>query len=66
MTCRILILEDVPFDVELMEREIRLSGIEFTSMTVDNEKDYLKPLKTSNLMLYSPIIRSHPLMAFQP
>ena len=52
MTCRILILEDVPFDVELMEREIRLSGIEFTSMTVDNEKDYLEALETSNLMLY--------------
>lgn len=45
MTCRILILEDVPFDVELMEREIRLSGIEFTSMTVDNEKDYLEALE---------------------
>ena len=44
MTCRILILEDVPLDVELMEREIRRSGIEFISETVDNEEDFIRAI----------------------
>ncbi|MGB9838141.1 sensor histidine kinase [Methanothermobacter sp.] len=45
MTCRILILEDVPFDVELMEREIRRAGIEFISEVVDNEDDFMRALE---------------------
>jgi len=48
MTCRILILEDVPLDVELMEREIRGSGIDFISETVDNEKDFVRALHEFN------------------
>ncbi|BAM70067.1 sensory transduction histidine kinase [Methanothermobacter sp. CaT2] len=44
MTCRILILEDVPLDVELMEREIRQAGIEFISETVDNEEDFIRAI----------------------
>ncbi|MDI9614305.1 histidine kinase dimerization/phosphoacceptor domain -containing protein [Methanothermobacter sp.] len=44
MTCRILILEDVPLDVELMEREIRRSGIDFTSETVESEEDFVRAL----------------------
>lgn len=41
----ILILEDVPFDVELMEREIKKSGINFTSRTVELEEDFLREIK---------------------
>ncbi|QHN07330.1 sensor histidine kinase [Methanothermobacter sp. THM-2] len=44
MTCRILILEDVPLDVELMEREIRRSGIDFISETVEGEEDFVRAL----------------------
>ncbi|MCG2828874.1 sensor histidine kinase [Methanothermobacter sp. K4] len=44
MTCRILILEDVPLDVELMEREIRRSGIDFISKTVESEEDFVRAL----------------------
>lgn len=41
----ILILEDVPFDVELMEREIKKSGINFSSRTVEIEEDYIREIK---------------------
>ncbi|HSO25823.1 MAG TPA: response regulator, partial [Methanobacteriaceae archaeon] len=41
----ILILEDVPFDVELMEREIKKSGINFVSHTVEIEEDFLREIK---------------------
>ncbi|WP_321210939.1 histidine kinase dimerization/phosphoacceptor domain -containing protein [Methanothermobacter sp. DP] len=44
MTCRILILEDVPLDVELMEREISRSGIDFISETVESEEDFVRAL----------------------
>ncbi|MCK9150958.1 histidine kinase dimerization/phosphoacceptor domain -containing protein [Methanobacterium alcaliphilum] len=39
-TYKILILEDVPFDVELMEREIKKAGINYTSKTVELEEDF--------------------------
>lgn len=42
MTSKILILEDVPFDVELIEREISQSGIDFLSKTVELEEDYVR------------------------
>ena len=42
MTSKILILEDVPFDVELIEREISQSGIDFLSRTVELEEDYVR------------------------
>lgn len=37
---RILILEDVPMDAELIERELRRAGLAFTSRRVDTETDF--------------------------
>jgi PAS domain S-box-containing protein len=42
---RILILEDVPADAELMERELRKGGIIFSSKRVDTQKAFLKELE---------------------
>jgi PAS domain S-box-containing protein len=42
---RILILEDVPADAELMERELRRGGNKFSSKRVDTKKAFLKELK---------------------
>lgn len=42
---RILILEDVPKDAELMERELRKGGIAFVSKRVAIKEDFLKELK---------------------
>ena len=42
---RILILEDVPADAELMERELRRAGFGFSSKLVDTREDFLKELK---------------------
>ncbi len=42
---RILILEDVPTDAELVERTLREAAIEFTSRWVDTREDFLKQLK---------------------
>ncbi len=42
---RILILEDVPTDAELVERTLREAGIEFTSRRVDKRDDFLKQLE---------------------
>jgi diguanylate cyclase (GGDEF)-like protein/PAS domain S-box-containing protein len=42
---RILILEDVPADAELMERELRRAGIIFSARRVDTEETFLKELK---------------------
>lgn len=41
---RILILEDVPTDAELMEHELRKAGIEFSSRRVDTKEDFIKGL----------------------
>ena len=41
---RILILEDVPFDAELINRELQRSGMKFSSRRVEEEKDYLNGL----------------------
>jgi signal transduction histidine kinase/CheY-like chemotaxis protein len=41
---RILILEDVPADVELQEHELRKSGLVFTSKVVDTRETFLKAL----------------------
>jgi PAS domain S-box-containing protein len=41
---RILIVEDLPSDVELVMHEINKSGIEFTSRVVDEEQPYLEAL----------------------
>src|SRR5208283_519595 len=37
---RVLILEDVPSDAELVERELRSAGIEFVSTRVDSEDSF--------------------------
>ena len=42
---RILILEDVPNDAELMELELREAGIAFSSKRVETQKAFLKALK---------------------
>ena len=42
---RILIVEDLLSDAELIQREIKLAGIEFISLVVDNKKDYENALK---------------------
>ena len=42
---RILIVEDVPSDAELAERELRKDAIQFTSARVDTEEGFLKALK---------------------
>ena len=41
---RILILEDLPEDAELIERELRKGGIKFSSKRVDTKKAFLKEL----------------------
>lgn len=45
---RILILEDVPADAELMERELRKGGIVFVSKSVETKEAYIKELKDFN------------------
>jgi len=42
---RILILEDVPTDAELVERELRNAGITFTSKLVDTRDGFVKQLE---------------------
>jgi len=44
-TLRILILEDVPADAEMMERKLKNSGIAFTSKCVYKKDDFLKQLE---------------------
>ena len=41
---RVLILEDIPTDAELMEQELRSAGIEFVSTRVDNRDSFLHAL----------------------
>jgi two-component sensor histidine kinase/DNA-binding response OmpR family regulator len=41
---KILILEDVPFDAELINRELERSGMKFSSRRVEEKKDYLNEL----------------------
>ena len=42
---RILILEDVPSDAELMEEELRDAGISFTSKRVSTKSSFMRELK---------------------
>ncbi len=44
-TLRILIVEDIPTDAELVERELGKAGIEFTSMCVDTRDSFLQQLE---------------------
>lgn len=43
---KILILEDVEFDAELMEYEMRKEGVAFISRRVETEKGFIKELET--------------------
>ncbi len=42
---KVLILEDVQYDAELMEYEMRREGIEFKSNRVETEEDFIRELK---------------------
>ena len=42
---RILILEDVPEDAELIKRILSKEKLQCTARTVDNKKDFLKELQ---------------------
>jgi CheY-like chemotaxis protein len=42
---RILILEDVPADAELMEHELRKAGITFSSRRVETREDFIRGLE---------------------
>jgi two-component system sensor kinase len=44
-TIRILFVEDVPADAEMIWRELSKNNINFTKQLVDNQKDYLVQLK---------------------
>jgi PAS domain S-box-containing protein len=44
-TIRILILEDVPLDVELVEAELKRDDIDFVSRHVEMEEEYIRELK---------------------
>lgn len=42
---KILIIEDVPFDAELIDRELQRSGMNFISRRVEEEDEYLNELE---------------------
>ncbi|MBM3703118.1 MAG: response regulator, partial [Actinobacteria bacterium] len=42
---KILILEDVPLDAELMEYELRHEGIDFISRLVESKEDFIRELE---------------------
>lgn len=42
---KFLILEDVPLDAELAERELQREGLNISTLRVDNEEDYLRELQ---------------------
>jgi two-component system response regulator len=58
---KILILEDVSFDAELIEYELRRDGLKFSSNVVEKEEDFLKALDE-----YKPdlILADHSLPSF--
>ena len=43
---KILILEDVPTDAELMQRALRKAGLDFTARRVDNRAGFIEALET--------------------
>ncbi|MBI3519710.1 MAG: PAS domain S-box protein [Bacteroidetes bacterium] len=58
---KILHLEDLPFDAELVERELKNGGIDFEKIVVDNEADFKNALDS-----FSPdiILSDHSLPSF--
>ncbi len=57
----LLILEDVPLDAELAERELKKEGLQFSSMRVETKEEFLKALEE-----FSPdiILADHSLPTF--
>ena len=47
-TIKILFIEDVKFDAELIWRELKKSNIVFKELLVDNKKDYISGLRSFN------------------
>ena len=45
---RILILEDVPMDAELVEYELERARIPFTARRVDSREEFLRELEANN------------------
>nr|WP_243687160.1 response regulator [Methanobacterium formicicum] len=45
---KVLILEDVPLDAELIERELRKEGFDFTSHRVEREEEYRSEVEKWN------------------
>ena len=62
---RILILENVPTDAELEERELRKAGLVFTSKVVDTREAFLKALDEFFLSLSCQIMIFLLLMVLQ-
>ncbi|OEC87568.1 MULTISPECIES: histidine kinase dimerization/phosphoacceptor domain -containing protein [Methanobacterium] len=58
---KIIILEDVQYDVELIEYELRREGIKFTSKQVEIEEDFIKGL---NIFKPDVILADHSLPKF--
>lgn len=58
---KVLILEDVQYDAELIEHEMRREGIKFTSRRVETEKDFI-----NELVYFKPdvILADHSLPSF--
>jgi len=53
---KILLLEDLPSDADLIKREIKNSGFDILSLVVETKKEYIKALKELILILFFPII----------
>ena len=45
---KILLLEDLPSDADLIKREIKNSGFDILSLVVETKKEYIKALKEFN------------------
>ena len=45
---KVLILEDVPLDAELSERELRKEGLDFLSLRVETKDDFIKEITEFN------------------
>lgn len=58
---KILHLEDVPADAELIERALKKSGLKFEKMLVSNREDFIKALSAFNPAV---IISDHSLPSF--
>src|SRR6201996_6512468 len=58
---KILHIEDIPSDAELIERTLKKSGIEFQKLLVDTKEEYIKALDNFNPDI---ILSDHSLPSF--